>query len=137
MRKGYRHTQGQGKPAASAHQQGHVPQEFSAALDREPLIALSQAAAWIGSRTGRRPNISTLHRWALRGCRGIRLETQAVGHQRYTSEAAINRFLNAKPTEAQSVVAVEITPVRSPVIKVNDDSVDELHRRVFKSKRHG
>ncbi len=112
-----------------------MPQGLPAALDCEPLITLSQAAAWIGSRTGRRPNISTLHRWALRGCRGVRLETQAVGHVRYTSEAAILRFMNAKPTEAQPVVAVEVTPARGAAITVADNSVADLYRRVFKGRR--
>lgn len=135
MRQGYSHVQGQGKPAAAIRQQKAVPQELPTPIDREPLITLSQAAAWIGSRTGRRPNISTLHRWALRGCRGVRLETQAVGHVRYTSEAAVLRFLNAKPIEPQPVVAVEITPARVPAITVIDDSVAELHRRVFKAGR--
>lgn len=135
MRQGYSRVHGQGKPTAAAPQPGLLRQELPTPLDREPLITLSQAAAWIGSRTGRRPNISTLHRWALRGCRGVRLETQSVGHLRYTSEAAILRFLNAKPTEPQPVVAVEITPARSPAITVTDDSVLELRRRVFKAGR--
>lgn len=137
MKEGYRHVQGHGKPASASPQHERLPHQITSPLDREPLITLSQAAAWIGSRTGRRPNISTLHRWALRGCRGVRLETQAVGHVRYTSEAAILRFLNAKPIEPQPVVAVEITPARSPTVTVIDDSVAELHRRVFKAARRG
>lgn len=107
---------------------------ISGNLDNEPLISLSEAAAWLGGRTGRRPNVSTLHRWAIRGCRGVKLETQAVGHMRYTSEAAIRRFLNAKPLEASQVVTVDVTPAKSPTVATADHSVAELKRRVFKGK---
>jgi hypothetical protein len=109
-------------------------QMISGNLDNEPLISLSAAAAWLGGRTGRRPNISTLHRWAIRGCRGVKLETQAVGHMRYTSEAAILRFLNAKPLDPQPVVTVVITPTKSPAVTIADTTVAELRRRVFKTK---
>jgi hypothetical protein len=135
MGKRHRITPQPAKFAAASSERESLLRQLTTALDHEPLIPLSQAAAWIGNRTGRRPNISTLHRWALRGCRGVRLETQAVGHVRYTSEAAILRFLNAKPIEPQAVVAVEITSARAPTINVIDDSVSQLRRRVFKGRQ--
>jgi hypothetical protein len=53
---------------------------------------------------------------------------------RYTSEAALLRFLNAKPLDPQPVVAVEIAPTKSPAVTIADTGVAELRRRVFKTK---
>lgn len=42
----------------------------------------------------RREGVSTptVWRWAIRGCRGVRLETYTVGARRYTTEEAFARF---------------------------------------------
>jgi hypothetical protein len=39
-------------------------------LHREELVSLTYAAAWVRDRSGRKTHVSTLHRWALRGCGG-------------------------------------------------------------------
>jgi hypothetical protein len=39
------------------------------------------------------PHISTLLRWALRGVKGVRLETVIIGGRRFTSLEAIRRFV--------------------------------------------
>jgi Protein of unknown function (DUF1580) len=57
----------------------------------ESLLTLSSAA---GSLPGK-PHTSTLHRWRLRGIRGVRLETILIGGVRYTSREALQRFFNA------------------------------------------
>lgn len=44
-------------------------------------------------RDGNRPDLSTLWRWAMRGCRGQRLQTWFIGGRRVTTEAAVNDFL--------------------------------------------
>jgi hypothetical protein len=54
----------------------------------ENLLSLSDAAKSLP----RRPHISTLHRWRLRGVRGIKLETVLVGGARLTSQQALQRF---------------------------------------------
>jgi hypothetical protein len=106
-------------------------------LDNEDLVVLTKAAAWIAERTGgRRPNISTLHRWATRGVRGVKLETVAVGHVRYTSIDAVRRFLNAKPTDPAPLIEVEVAPNRKPVCRQRAESfAGELERRVFRRGR--
>ncbi len=43
-------------------------------------------------RRGRPVHVSTLWRWAMRGLRGIRLETVLVGGARVTSADALRRF---------------------------------------------
>jgi hypothetical protein len=40
------------------------------------------------------PSMNTLRRWALPGVRGVRLRTWLVGGRRYTSEEAIEEFLD-------------------------------------------
>ncbi len=45
---------------------------------------------------GRRPSRATMWRWYLRGCKGVKLETLLIGGQRYTSKAAIERFIQAQ-----------------------------------------
>jgi hypothetical protein len=103
-------------------------------LDNEDLVVLAKAAAWIADRTGgRRPNISTLHRWATRGVRGVKLETVAVGHVRYTSIEAVRRFLSAKPVEPSPVVEVAVAPAepRRPTFS----HAGELERRLFRRGR--
>ena len=54
----------------------------------EALLTLTQAAATLPSK----PHASTIHRWRLRGVRGIRVETIMVGGRRYTSREALERF---------------------------------------------
>jgi hypothetical protein len=64
-------------------------------IHEEPLITLQAAAEWTRSRSGRKPHIATVYRWALRGVNGRRLETVFVGRTRMTSEGAIQRFMDA------------------------------------------
>lgn len=58
-----------------------------ALLDDETLIPLSDAPV-PGS-----PNPAKLARWARFGVRGTKLETVVVGGRRYTSPAAVRRFI--------------------------------------------
>lgn len=136
MRKGYSAHTGQGKPASkNAPCVERVGREVVSNLDREDLVPLTAAAAWIAGRTGgRRPNVSTLHRWASRGCRGVRLETVYVGHARFTSLEAVQRFFHAKPREQGSVTVVNVTPTKPVTVVQSGDDVAELHRRVFRQR---
>ena len=45
--------------------------------------------------TGRRPSLSTLHRWRLRGVRGVKLQTVLVGGRRFVTEDAVREFIAA------------------------------------------
>lgn len=46
-------------------------------------------------RRGRKLNVSTVHRWAQRGLRGVRLETLCFGGTKCTTVAAMQRFFEA------------------------------------------
>lgn len=59
----------------------------------EPVMTFTEAAGWFERRFGRRPNVATIWRWAIRGLRGVRLQTIALGRYRYTTRSAIERFI--------------------------------------------
>lgn len=59
-------------------------------ISRESLLTFSEAAASLPGK----PNVSTIHRWRLRGCRGVKLESTLIGGVRYTSQESLQRFCN-------------------------------------------
>jgi hypothetical protein len=63
-------------------------------LGNEAVLTLSHACQLPElRRNGRSPHVTTLLRWALRGCRGVKLETARSGGRRVTSREAVIRFL--------------------------------------------
>jgi hypothetical protein len=69
----------------------------------------------------RQPNLSTWHRWRLRGVRGVRLETVVVGGRRYTTAEAVSRFIAATTAAANR----EPVPIHTPrQQKVEQSRVD-------------
>lgn len=103
-------------------------------LQREQLVTLAEAAAWVRDRSGRKTHLATLHRWALRGCRGRRLETLLIGRQRMTSREALHRFFEARPPADQPAAPVSppaASPDASPPSAARD--VEELHARLFRT----
>ena len=64
----------------------------------ETLLSLSAAAKLLPGR----PHPSTLHRWRLRGLRGVKLKTVLIGGRRFTSSEALSRF-SVAVTAASSV----------------------------------
>jgi len=67
----------------------------------ESLLKLSCAGRILPDR----PHSSTLHRWHLRGVRGIHLETILIGGIRYTSREALQRFFNATTAIANGEIS--------------------------------
>ena len=66
-------------------------------IQQDSLLTLAEAAAAM-----RRPvHVSTLHRWRLRGVRGIKLETVLVGGNRFTTMSAVQRFSEAVTAAAE------------------------------------
>jgi hypothetical protein len=59
-------------------------------LQQEQLLTFAEASA----RFPGRPHLATLHRWRLRGIRGIQLESCLIGGRRFTSVEALQRFSN-------------------------------------------
>jgi hypothetical protein len=65
-------------------------------LQTETLLSFREAAA----RLPGRPGLSTLHRWRLRGVRGVKLETWLIGGRRFTSQQALERFASGTTAAA-------------------------------------
>ena len=62
----------------------------------EDLLTLNEAACYCPRRRqGKKPHVSTLHRWATRGSRGVILETLETPSGRCTSKQALRRFFDA------------------------------------------
>lgn len=60
----------------------------------EQMIPISKVPAWCEKHLGRPVNRSTVHRWRLRGARGVKLETVRVGGRRFSSQEALLRFFD-------------------------------------------
>jgi hypothetical protein len=72
----------------------------------EDRLTLSQAARLL------RLHVGTIHRWRLRGCRGVRLETALLGGIRYTTRQALDRFVAATTAAADGVAPAPRTPAQ-------------------------
>jgi hypothetical protein len=64
-------------------------------LGGDCVMPLKAVCRLIPGRTGKGLALTTVFRWALRGCKGTRLETWLIGGQRFTSRAAVDRFIAA------------------------------------------
>lgn len=57
-------------------------------------MTFTEAASWCDCRFGRRPNVATIWRWAVKGVRGVRLQTISLGRYRYTTAGALETFID-------------------------------------------
>lgn len=89
-------------------------------LDSESLLTLQAAARSLPGH----PHISTLHRWRLRGIRGVRLETCLIGGSRYTSKEALQCFIDSTSKAA----GVNPAPADAP-LKLHSPGIVRRHRR--------
>lgn len=67
---------------------------------RSQLLTFREAAKLLPGR----PHVSTIHRWRLRGIRGVKLQTVRVGGRRYVSAGSLARFI-AETTRAADASA--------------------------------
>jgi hypothetical protein len=73
----------------------------------ETIVSFAGAAKELPCRRrGRRIHLSTFHRWATVGCRGIVLESIQVGGTRCTSREALQRFFE-RLSESRQAGAVK------------------------------
>ncbi len=83
-------------------------------LGTERHLTLSQAAAALPGR----PHLSTLHRWRLRGVRGIRLETCLIGGRRFTTDQWLRDFIEAtSQTNTVDVLTSQPSRTRQAAIR--------------------
>lgn len=91
----------------------------------EPLMTIPQAATFIGRLTGKKPNVSTIWRWCLKGVRGVILESIRVGGQRFISQAALARFIEQSTARGSN----DPRPPSSPSAEVPSSSQRSDRRR--------
>ena len=75
-------------------------------LATEIPITLAEAARTL---LGGAVHVSTMHRWRLKGCRGVRLETFLRGGIRHTTTAALERFFAATTAAADGNIPPTLT----------------------------
>lgn len=71
-------------------------------IQKEKVLTMAQAAHSLPGH----PSICTLWRWRLRGVRGVKLETLAIGGRRYTSAEALERFIERTTAAADGPPSV-------------------------------
>lgn len=79
----------------------------------ERPLSLPDAASYIGKLTGTaKPNVSTLWRWCMKGCKGVKLASICIGGKRYVTVSAIERFIEARsvPDAQESTTTAASTP---------------------------
>jgi len=87
-------------------------------VTHDTLIPFSALPGWTAKNVGKRIHPSTLHRWRLRGVRGVRLGTVLIGGTRYTSTEALSRFF------AATTAAADGQPVESYAADKHQDAAD-------------
>lgn len=72
----------------------------------ETYIPLTEAAKSLPPcRAGRPVHVSTFHRWAAVGCRGVKLRTLMIGAVRCTTREWLQQFFEAVTTVADGQIA--------------------------------
>lgn len=85
-------------------------------LQNDKPMSLPDAAEYLGRLTGQKPHVSTIYRWCLKGCKGVRLDSICIGGKRFVTATAIERFIEAStesraaPPEQPSVPATPAPP---------------------------
>lgn len=103
----------------------------------EELISLSQLSKHLPpSRNGKRRHVSSVYRYALRGSRGIRLETKQLPDGLYTSLDAWDRFVQKLTAARLGFAAPPEAPDSAPPVR-RHRSVSAEIERVRASLRRG
>lgn len=87
-------------------------------LEYERPISLTDACKYLGDITGKRPAVTTVWRWCLKGCRGVRLESVCIGGRRYVTIPAIERFIHRsnQPAEPAAPPAATLSKTEAAVL---------------------
>ena len=92
-----------------------------------PKITMNQGAAYWARITGApRPHRGTLIRWALKGCRGKRLQAEPLAGRWYTSESAIEDFLRHLAQPATDATDRTAGPARAAQVQRSLDDLDRM-----------
>jgi hypothetical protein len=72
------------------------------------------------NNNGRKISISTIHRWIVRGVRGVKLSSVRIGGRRYVTARALSEFL-----AAAEQVDVKDYQVESPAPQTSEGPVEK------------
>ena len=70
-------------------------------IQQELPVALTDVPGLLPKRNGKKVHHSTIYRWTTKGARGRVLESRLIGGVRYTTVAALNRFLDTTVVQAE------------------------------------
>lgn len=79
-------------------------------LREDQPLSLPDAADFLGKLTGRKPHVSTLWRWCLKGCKGVRLKSICIGGKRFVTMTAIEQFIEGSTTMGVGQAEQPVTP---------------------------
>lgn len=97
-------------------------------------ISMTEGAAYWARITGApRPHRSTLIRWAIKGCRGKRLQAEPLAGRWFTTTDAIEDFLRHVTTLPTDAVDHTAGPARAAQVQRALDDLD----RVIAPRRPG
>lgn len=99
----------------------------------ETALTLTQAAKAFGRLSGRTPHVATVHRWAMKGVRGVKLETVRMGGLRLVRPEAIERFL-ASVNRGESETAAGLREILDPAVQERRRAELEAARRRLDSR---
>jgi len=85
-----------------------------------PLVAAVEA------QTGLRPHLSTCLRWCSRGSAGIKLESQVLGGRRYTTIAAVAKYVEAVTAKKSNCPA----PVQAATPRQSDAAAEKSAKKL-------
>ena len=88
----------------------------------ETLIPFSKLSSWCEKNLGNRVSPSSLHRWRLRGIRGVKLETILIGGKRHCSAQALRRFFAASTRAQDGEPEALSTACHTPKVSHNSDA---------------
>ena len=110
-------------------------------IQNESLIPFREVPGWCAQHLGNRVHPSTVHRWRLRGVRGVKLETILAGGIRYCSAESLIHFFEeiTRAADGEKSVAGHNNQVnfngRINRIK-NDRAVDEEYSFMLYLHKH-
>jgi hypothetical protein len=83
-------------------------------LREDQPLSIRDAAELLGKLTGRKPNVSTLWRWCLKGVKGVHLESICIGGKRFVTATAIENFIEASTMARPGQTTQHPTPAAPP-----------------------
>ena len=98
----------------------------------EHLMTLTETAAYLPLRNGRKVSNSCLWRWSTQGVKGVKLEHVRLGGTIMTSREALSRFQNklAKACEIPLKTQKKLVPISivddTRVLKESERAVQEM-----------